>query len=307
MTKLEFEFGYYPYMLEITTGSIVISTLDDLQKTIEEIKSDPNIDKDWLYSGPQLVRNLGGTITKKPYNARIFSMPKTHLFSHSNADNEEHINFHIWGLSFILGTQLSLTEAGFLDAVSLRPGQLTDFKIAYPNVEKAVSLIDQFWITHSKNKKITKRICATLNSLYMSQYPHHLDFEEFNLLYMSLDTCSAITRELHTPSKKHVTHAERIDDMCQIYGIVTPDWAKPQSNKSEISIIRNDTLHEAIFFGEPLGYAIYDNQATGKQYRNVLLEMRALVCRLLVAILFGVNSNYIKSATGTRMKFRLEI
>jgi len=244
---------------------------------------------------------------EKPYNTRIFGMPTTHLLSHADAETEEHLDFHIWGLSFILGTQLSMTEAGFLDAVSVRPGRLTDFNVPYPNVGKAVSLIEKFWKSQKSNPKTTTRVRAVINSLYMSQYPHNLDFEEFNLLYMGLDTCSAITRELHPSAEKRVTHGERIDDMCNIYGMVTPSWAKPSPKKSKISIIRNDTLHEAIFFGEPLGYAIYSNQTVDQQYRNVLLEMRALTCRLLVAILFGKTNSYIKSPTGTRMKHRLVV
>jgi len=305
MDKSEAQFGYYPYPLKIAVGDIVISTLDGLDGCVEDIKSDPDIEDGWLYPGRQLISNFGGNVRERPYNARVFGMPKTHLMFHANSDSEKHLDFHIWCLSFILGTQLSMSDAGFLDAVSIRPGHLTDFKIPNPSLEKAVSDIEVFWANHKRNPKIVTRVCAIINSVFMSQYPHHLDFEEFNLLYMGLDTCSAITREVYPPTKKRVTHGERIDDMCKIYGIITPDWAKPKPRKTEISIIRNDTLHEAIFFGEALGYALYDNQTRGAQYRNVLLEMRALTCRILVAILFGVSNSYTSSPTGTRMNYKL--
>lgn len=71
--------------------------------------------------------------------------------------------------------------------------------------------------------------------------------------------------------------------------------------KSEISIVRNDTMHEALFLDEPLGFAIYiNNQPDGKQI-NVILEMQHLLCRLLVCILGKAETDYVKSCINNRL------
>lgn len=56
--------------------------------------------------------------------------------------------------------------------------------------------------------------------------------------------------------------------------------------------------------GAPLGFAIHeDNRDTKKDERNtknLVLEMQALVCRLLVALICGVDNSYVRSPTNTR-------
>lgn len=53
--------------------------------------------------------------------------------------------------------------------------------------------------------------------------------------------------------------------------------------------------------GEPLGFALHGVGA-GK---NMTLEMKALVCRLLVALLGGDQSKYVVSPVNTRQRHGL--
>ena len=54
-----------------------------------------------------------------------------------------------------------------------------------------------------------------------------------------------------------------------------------------MSALRNDALHEALFMNEPLGFAVLG----GGIGENITLEMEALVCRLLVALIDGKDRN----------------
>ena len=47
-----------------------------------------------------------------PYSSRVFGLPHTHTIEHETAVDEEHIEFHVWALSFFLGMRLTTTEAG---------------------------------------------------------------------------------------------------------------------------------------------------------------------------------------------------
>lgn len=70
--------------------------------------------------------------------------------------------------------------------------------------------------------------------------------------------------------------------------------------QKNISGIRNDNFHEAIFFGQPLGFSSINNSQYGN---DILLQMQALVCRLLAAILSVKDCSYLKSSVNTRVPF----
>jgi len=166
MSKIEKQFGFYPNRLDVETDSIRISTLPELGERVDSVLSSKGIYQNWIYP-------LQG-----PSGIRIFSLPKTHVFEHSEATGEDHVVFHIWALSFFLGMRLTATGA-----------------------------------------------------------------------------------------------------KCTL-----------------ISALRNYALHEALYVGEPLGFAIhgYDEGI------SITSEMSKLICRLLVALLGGKDSTYLGSPVNTR-------
>ncbi len=67
--------------------------------------------------------------------------------------------------------------------------------------------------------------------------------------------------------------------------------------QKNITNIRNENFHEAMFHGQPLGFTTINNYQYGD---DILQQMQALICRLLVAIL-GVNApDYITSNVNSR-------
>ena len=98
--------------------------------------------------------------------------------------------------------------------------------------------------------------------------------------------------------------------MCDQFGIECPGWADPaNSDGSEIASIRNYTLHEALFMGAPLGFAVH-GVSTNQSHtlgQNLPLEMRALVCRLLVALIGGNDAAYIRSPVNDRQRRGLDL
>ena len=126
--RLVKEFGFYPHPLRIKAGPVTISPLPDLEQISSDVLASGGIEKDWIYAPLQRVRNLmNDQIRECPYMTRVFGLPKTHSISHVAATSEDHIEFHIWALSFFVGMRLTATEAGFLDATPLKPHKLVDF------------------------------------------------------------------------------------------------------------------------------------------------------------------------------------
>lgn len=301
------EFGYYPQMFNVTAERFSIQTLANFEEDVDLIKNDPNIQKDWIYPGPALKHDvISEEILDLPYTARIFSLPKTHVLTLFNSQNKDDLDFVVWCLSFFTGMRLTITEAGFLDATPIKQGKLVDFVLSHCTLEDAINLALDYIDAEQENFRATKRVIAAIHALFLSQFPQNLPFERFQYLYMALDTCFKIIETKSKPNKR-LNHAERIQWMCEKFDIPTPSWSMTNDNKSDISIVRNDTIHEALFFDEPLGFSIYGGNQPTTNSVNVLLQMRHLVCRLLVAILGKPDSDYVKTSVESRMRQPLRL
>lgn len=301
------KFGYYPKMSNLTTERFSIQTLANFEENLELIKNDPNIQKDWIYPGPYLQHDIiSGKTQVLPYTARLFNLPKTHILTLFESQNIDDLDFVVWCLSFFTGMRLTITEAGFLDATPIKPEKLVDFVLSNCTLEDAVNLALDYIEDERDNFRSTKRVIATIHTLFLSQFPQNLPFERFQYLYMALDTCFKIIATKSEPNKK-LNHAERIQWMCEKFDIPIPSWATTMGKKSDISTVRNDTIHEALFFDEPLGFSIYGGNQPTTNSTNVLLQMQHLVCRLLVAILGKPDTDYVKTSVESRMRQPLRL
>ena len=298
------EFGYYPEHIEIENERFSIQTLSNFNEVIAIVKEDPNVHNGWIYPGAQQNIDFNGKITDRPYSCRVFGMYKTHVLTLHGSSNLEDLDFAVWCISFFTGMRLTTTEAGFLDATTVKPGKLVDFVLSYTSLEDAIHLAMDYLESERNNFRAIKRVTAVINSLFLAQLPQNLAFERFQYLYMALDSCFVLIQNKELQDKKlkktYITHTERLQWMCEKFSIPVPNWAVISERKSEISLIRNDTMHEAIFFDEPLGFAIYGGNQNNGNNSNVILQMQHLICRLLVAILGKPEVDYVKTRVESR-------
>ena len=306
MPKLSIEFGYYPRDCEFDTGVISIASNNDLHKLVAGIQEHPNVHNEWIYPSPQLVRDFASDqVSTLPYSPRVFGLPKTHTLSHEDAQSDEHLHFLVWCIGFFTGMRLTSTDAGYLDATPIRPGKLTDFLPLSQQLSDGVNMAEEFWKQQLPYPRNTKRLIGIIHALFLSQYPHALCFERFIYLYSALDACFALTKEFSGFVGRGPNHAERIAWMCNQFNMPISAWASPAAIGSEVSIVRNDSIHESLFFEEPLGFAIYGGNAPMLNRPNVTLEMQALVCRLVVALLGRPDCTYVKSVVTSRQTHSL--
>lgn len=290
-SAIAIDFGYCPEGLSLNTSLIKISALPNLREAVDLVAKSPEVDGDWIF------------VQSSTHGSRVFGLPKTHTFQHSAADGLDHINFHIWALSFFLGMRLTATEAGFVDATPIKPRKLTDFHLGNQGLEKSLDITEQFWQSHRAHPERAKIYSAAIHALFIAQYPRALQFEQFMFLYASLDACFALASCLHTP-RRGLTHAARIEWMCMLFGMPVPDWAfTAHTRHSQLSVIRNAAIHEAIFMGEPLGFAVHGAGTN----QNITLEMEALICRLLVALIGADTAAYVRTTVSTRQMHGLDL
>src|SRR5690606_29454737 len=118
--------------LSFSVGDIEIHTLPDLAATVALVGAE-GVEADWIYAPPQEVYHFGssgGRNRTMPYPSRVFGLPKTHAFTHTSAESDDHLTFLLWALSFFEGMRLTATKAGFVDATPIVPGKLVDFGIS---------------------------------------------------------------------------------------------------------------------------------------------------------------------------------
>ncbi|WP_111894530.1 hypothetical protein [Acinetobacter sp. MB5] len=298
------EFGFYPKPLDIDNERFSVKTLPEHEKKVTFITQHPNTQKNWIYAGfQQKIDIASGETTPLPYSERVFSLPKTHVLTLYKNENPEDLDFVVWCLSFFTGMRLTtITKGGFLDATPIKPETLVDF-ILYPcSLEDVIKLALDYLESERGNSRTTKRVTAVIHTLFLAQYPSSLPFERFQYLYMVLDTCyKLVVEKADTKPERTMPHGARVQWMCNQFNITIPDWAITCGKNSEISTVRNDTMHESLFFDEPLGFSLYGGNQFDKKHKNATLEMRNLICRLLVCILGISDFNYITSSINDRM------
>lgn len=82
-----------------------------------------------------------------------------------------------------------------------------------------------------------------------------------------------------------------------------PHWAATGSKGvSEVASIRNATIHESLFMDAPLGFALHGIGTN----QNLTLEMEALTCRLLTAMIGLEKTDYVRSHTNSREMHRID-
>ena len=296
MPAMTVEFGWCPDPLDFAVGDITVATLTDLDTKVSGVREGSGVDGDWSYAPPQKVHVMGRGVRERPYTSRIFGLPKTHRLSHVAADGPEHLEFLVWALSFFMGMRLTTTEAGFLDATPLKPRALIDFVLSPREYLPALAYADAFWQANKAPRVRARRWIAAVHALFIAHYPQTLQFERFIYLYGALDACFALAKDFHPVPKGGVWHDRRVSWMCGLFNMPVPAWADPSAGPTLVSVIRNATLHESLFMDAPLGFALHGVGAN----QNLPLEMRAVICRFLVALIGDPGADYVRAPVITR-------
>lgn len=307
MSEGSAEFGFLPNPLSISVGKIHVETLDGTPEIVKSIRNSQWVHKDWYYAPPSGNHNiLTGETFENPYPLRVFGLPFTHRIRHTSDDNQAHLDFLIWCIGFFEGIRLTTFEAGYLDATPIVKGKLTDFTLTgRTQLGDALELAERYWLDNCATPKRIKRMIGIIHCLFLAQNPQHMPFEKFSYLYMALDACYKATSEMYSPPKS-LNHAKRIEWTCQQFGTPVPAWATaPPGKATEISGVRNDTIHEALFFDEPLGFVTYGGRFGSGSAPNTPLQMAALTCRFIVALLGMPQADYVRSPVNTRQRHGL--
>ncbi|MDM8354003.1 hypothetical protein [Brevundimonas diminuta] len=113
------------------------------------------------------------------------------------------------------------------------------------------------------------------SSVEFGWYPNPLDFVAGDIIVSTLPDLEASVTSVREDDGVH------------------NDWI----GASPVSVIRNATLHESLFTDAPLGFALH---GVGTN-QNLPLEMEAVICRFLVALIGDPTADYVRAPVTTRM------
>jgi hypothetical protein len=299
---MSLEFGFYPLPFDASVGDLRFSTLADLDGSVTGVQSDEHVEKNWGYAPARQTRDFfSGAVTRSPYSSRVFGLPKTHQVETQSPEDKGRLEFVVQCFGFLVGMRMSTTSAGFLDATPICPGVLTDFRAGGSDLRAAVASVDAFWLHNVVTPRVARALIAAVHSLFLSQQPLLLDFEKFIYLYISFDACHSTRCLLKNEDPTKGGHRDRIERLCNEFGISTPPWADKVSGNTFAH--RNQTLHEGLFFDEPLGFQILSAKGSGAPN---LLEMPKLLCRVIVGLL-GIKTDYVRTCIDDRQIHKLAI
>lgn len=298
-------FGYYPKPIDWALGDIQIRTLDSLADDVKGVVSDPCVEGDWIFA-PDQMRCWGGAKTTMPYKSRVFGLPKTHVLTHASGGSDGHLGFLVWGLSFLVGMRLTTTEAGFLDSTPIKRGVLNDIVWLGGSLQNAFLHVERFWQRYIDAPDAHRVMASVIHAYFLSRNRNLLDYERFILLYIALDGCYRMLGLTGRGAVAQPSHGARVARLCKHFAIAVPDWAV--ADNSEIVKVRNNTLHEGLFFGEPIGFTVYGgfDRASGAAGQTIL-QMGALVCRLTMGLLGIPAPEYIASSIASRQRIGVSV
>jgi len=281
--KESIDFGFYPSDFDRASGSIAIETLPNLADKIRDVSGSEYVNGKWMYSPPAQIRDmLSESVKTMPYSKRVFGLPKTHRLSHANSQGPTHLPFLVFCFGFFAGMRMSDVEAGFLDATPIAPGTAHDMVWPSDSLLIGVEYANRFWTSHSANARIEAAMRGAIHSYFLSQTPTLLDYEQFIYLYTALEGCHWINSTVSGLEPRKIPHDKRIKGLCEAFSIPTPSWAEL------VAPHRHATLHEGLFFDEPLGFHVF-----GGRHHDTPLGMG--------------TCDYVRSPVNTRQRHRVQV
>lgn len=291
------EFGYFPHSIDEKFGSISIYTLPNLKKEISRLEKCKFVYNGWFFAPREVWVDMDTSKRdERPYNRRLFNLPKTHVIEHEHTDDESHLSFIVRCLGFLVGMRLSTGANDFLDNTTIRKNSLCDFVYSKNELIMFLEKVDEYWNRHGEN--FSNRIMTIIHLYQMAQRQNLLNYESFIHLYMAIDAIYRLYLEMNPSVGKANSHAKRVSWLCQELGLVEPSWATMIGKGSALSMERNDVFHEGqTKDGKTVGYSLID--------QDMIYGMTHFISRALFPLL-PIKCKYSGTAVDTRQTHGLD-
>ena len=237
-----YPFGFLLNQYELQSKHFFITPTDDCQSSIDEIKKDTD-EHGWVFSPLPRVN-------------RLFSLPKNHTIK-GLFDSDEHAKFIIQCFSFFIGIKLSTGPNEYIDSVLLKHD--LGCVLTKESLQHGLDAADVFWEKYKSSPQVIERVFGIIHILFLSKTKNLLMLEQFNYLYMALDS---IYKHFVDVKSTHdgISHSKRPEIIAHITGVPFPDLFRDSDPGVSLSTARNYLIHEGLFNAKAIGYSMYKIQ-----------------------------------------------
>lgn len=301
MTTEAIRFGFFNEPLSVTWRGGTIKPLPNFEELRSCLEQSPGVHQGWIYP-PLRAANGHGAAEKQAWVPGSFVLPSSHALSLAPETQPEHSDFIILLFGFLNGRRLQREGWQHFYKAPLK-SQLCDFVADKTSIEWALNKASDFCTRHGGNAEAMKLAWGALHWHTFAQLYEH-EFERFDAQYKALDACYKLTSLTHGNLGK-LNHATRAMRLCEHLGVEPPQWVVPTLNAAgkescELADRRNALAHEAMYGGQPLGFAHPPDQGA------VELGLKSLVSRILLSAL-GIQNEYTRSLSTTRQLHSFEV
>lgn len=289
-------FGFLIEPISLTWSGGGIEPLPDHGAVVQGVLAHERHYAGWLYPPLGAVQRDSGESKDRPTMPVTFALSPTHVLTLCDASaGTEAEDFFIALFGMLQGLRLQREGWQHFYKCPTKLRTLCDFHANGSEIAQTLEVAAAFWRRNS-DVSIRKLAFGAIHwHLFAQLYAH--EFERFNAQYTAFDACWALaTRTTNVVANGH---AERPLALAAALGLVTPSWALPVSANQKacsLSLRRNALVHEALYAGEPIGFAHPTFE------RGMELELTGFVARVLLALL-GVRNEYTRSPVDTRQYF----
>ncbi|NDV26107.1 hypothetical protein [Desulfovibrio sp. JC010] len=192
---------------------------------------------------------------KKAIDLEPFRLLSTHCIeSTSFGTTEEHFKFLILAYGFLHGLHLLPEGHMHLSRTPYRVGELTGLVPQGSDLQQGMSHLNHYY--EASKPECKKQIFATLHWFLMGQSYRNV-WDQFDAQYKVLDSIHSLAKKQRkVQTRPRIPHATVPQRLAKIFGAYTPEWAimNKAENSCELSKIRNDFIHDAIYSEQAIGY-----------------------------------------------------
>lgn len=295
------KFGFLTDHNDVAFDDFVISPLPDHSKVIQWAYENVYVGGGWIHPPPEPT-----PVTKTPceqrlfaqetiLRARYFRLPATHSISTLQRSNDAfHLRFLIIAYGFLHGMHLIPEGHLYSYKTPHETGKLHSLVPYKRDCEIGMQLMNSFYCNSNATQR--KLAFSALHTFLISA-SFDLLWDHFDAQYKALDCLYRLMKDKRLIRKVN-SHAERPLVMADHYKITLPKWAQilpqhPGDNKknSQLSILRNELVHEALWAQDAIGYSHPEI--------NYRLEFTNFTTKLLCGT-FGLKTSYMQSAQDER-------
>jgi hypothetical protein len=289
------KFGFLIDKEEFICGDFSIVTVDEFAEIMSSFYEYVQVSNGWIY-GPE--KELNKSYKEKEKFKQLgplvrdsfYRMSATHEIK-TNITNEEHLRFLILGYGFLQGLYLTPEGYSYIGRIPYELGKLNGLLLIKDDYVNGMEIINEYFKSSSEEDRNQMFACIHWFSIGQS---FNFEWDKFDAQYKVLDGIYRLSGLANVP------HAKRPVELASKFNIKLPKWAALDSTgkKSQLSIHRNELVHEAKYAGHPIGYS-YPSQ-------NYSLEFTSFNTKLIAAAL-GIDTPYLQADPNNRSQWGWDI